>query len=130
MANERESSNYTIYENGDLGEIHIADEVVAVIAGIAATETSGVAAMAGSPGNLQKEIISRLGMQVLSKGVNIEIEDGKVKVSVSVVIEYGFSIPEVTAAIQERVSSEIETMTGLKVTAVNVSVVDVNLENE
>lgn len=130
MANERESSNYTVYENGDLGEIRIADEVVAVIAGIAATETKGVAAMAGSPGNLQKEIISRLGMKVLSKGVNIEIEDGKVKVSVSVIIDYGCSIPEVTAAIQERVSSEIETMTGLKVTAVNVSVVDVNLENE
>ena len=62
MANERENNtNYTIYENGPLGEVQIANEVVAIIAGIAATEVDGVAAMAG---DVQKELVSKLGMKV------------------------------------------------------------------
>ena len=74
MANERENNtNYTIYENGPLGEVQIANEVVAIIAGIAATEVDGVAAMAG---DIQKELVSKLGMKVLSKGVRIAFEDG------------------------------------------------------
>ena len=64
MANERENNtNYTIYENGPLGEVQIANEVVAIIAGIAATEVDGVAAMAG---DVQKELVSKLGMKDLS----------------------------------------------------------------
>jgi uncharacterized alkaline shock family protein YloU len=131
MANEHENgTNYTIYENGDLGEVKIADEVVAVIAGIAATEVEGVAGMAGSSGKIQREIISRLGMKVLSKGVSINVSGNEVEVVISVILHYGCSIPEVTAAIQDKVKREIETMTGLTVTSVNVRVVDVNLENE
>ena len=73
MANERENNtNYTIYENGPLGEVQIANEVVAIIAGIAATEVDGVVAMAG---DVQKELVSKLGMKVLSKGVRIAFED-------------------------------------------------------
>ncbi len=131
MANEREhGASYKLYDKGDLGEVHIADEVIAVIAGIATMEVDGVASMAGSTKDLQKEIISKLGMKVLSKGVRIKVEDGKVTAGISVVLHYGRSIPEVTKAIQDKVSSEIENMTGLTVEAVNVDVVDVNLENE
>lgn len=128
MANERENNtNYTIYENGALGEVQIADEVVAIIAGIAATEVEGVAAMAG---NIQKELVSKLGMKVLSKGVRISVEEGKVSVDLSIILDYGYSIPEVTKAVQERVKNTIETMTGLKVADVNIRIADVKIDNE
>ena len=131
MANERERGvSYKIYDNGGLGQVHISDEVIAVIAGTATMEVEGVASMAGTAKDIQKEIISKLGMKVLSKGVGIKVEDGKVEADISVVLNYGKSIPEVTQAIQEKVSSEIENMTGMTVSAVNVDVVDVNLENE
>ena len=131
MANERASdASYKIYDKGNLGEVHIADEVIAVIAGIATMEVDGVASMVGGTRDLQKEIISKLGMKVLSKGVSIKVEDGAVTADLSVVLDYGRSIPEVTKAVQDKVSSEIENMTGMTVAAVNVDVVDVNLENE
>ncbi len=128
MANERENTtNYTIYENGSLGEVQIADEVVAIIAGIAATEVEGVAAMAG---NIQKEFVSKLGMKVLSKGVRITVTEGEVAVDLSIILDYGYSIPEVTGNVQERVKNAIETMTGLKVSNVDIRVADVKMENE
>lgn len=128
MANERENTtNYTIYENGSLGEVQIADEVVAIIAGIAATEVEGVAAMAG---NIQKEFVSKLGMKVLSKGVRISVEEGEVTVDLSIILDYGYSIPEVTGSVQEKVKNTIETMTGLKVADVNIRVADVKIDNE
>jgi uncharacterized alkaline shock family protein YloU len=131
MANEREHGvSYKIYDKGSLGEVHIADEVIAVIAGIATMEVEGVASMAGTAKDIQKEIISKLGMKVLSKGVGIKVEDDKVEADISVVLSYGKSIPEMTKAIQEKVTTEIENMTGMTVGAVNVDVVDVNLENE
>lgn len=128
MANERENNtNYTIYENGSLGEVQIADEVVAIIAGIAATEAEGVAAMAG---NIQKEFVSKLGMKVLSKGVRISVEEGKVSVDLSIILDYGYSIPGVTKTVQEKVKNAIETMTGLTVADVNIRVADVKIDNE
>jgi uncharacterized alkaline shock family protein YloU len=131
MANEREHGvSYKIYDKGSLGQVHIADEVIAVIAGIATMEVEGVASMAGTAKDIQKEIISKLGMKVLSKGVGIKVENDQVEANISVVLSYGKSIPEVTKAIQEKVSTEIENMTGMTVAAVNVDVVDVNLENE
>ncbi len=130
MANERETTNYTIYENDALGDVRIADEVIAIIAGISAMDVEGVVSMAGNGKSLQKEIISRLGNKVLSKGVKIHMEEGRVRADLSVVLDYGCSIPEVTAAIQEKVKSSIETMTGLEVEAVNVQVADVKLEEE
>lgn len=128
MANERENTtNYTIYENGSLGEVQIADEVVAIIAGIAATEVEGVAAMAG---NIQKEFISKLGMKVLSKGVRISVEEGVVTVDLSIILDNGYNIPDVAGNVQERVKNTVETMTGLKVADVNIRVADVKIDNE
>jgi uncharacterized alkaline shock family protein YloU len=130
MANERENTNYTIYENAALGDVRIADEVVAIIAGIAAMDVEGVVSMAGNSKSLQKEIISRFGNKVLSKGVNIHMEEGCVEAELSVILDYGCVIPDVTAAIQEKVKSAIETMTGLTVKSVSVLVADVKLEDE
>ena len=114
-------------KDGHLGEVKIADEVVAIIAGLAATEGEGVSSMAG---NITNELVSKLGMKVLSKGVRIAFEDSGIRVDLSIILEYGCSIPEVTAAVQERVKSSIETMTGLKVVDVNIRVADVKIDNE
>ena len=110
-----------------VGEVRIADEVVAIIAGLAATEVDGVSSMAG---NITNEIVSKLGMKNLSKGIMTEIVDNEVKVDVAINIAYGFRIPEVSAKVQEKVKSAIENMTGLTVAVVNVRIASVSMEND
>ena len=110
-----------------VGEVRIADEVVAIIAGLAATEVDVVSSMAG---NITNEIVSKLGMKNLSKGIMTEIVDKEVKVDVAINIAYGFSIPEVSAKVQEKVKSAIENMTGLTVAVVNVRIASVSMEND
>ncbi|MCI5621208.1 MAG: Asp23/Gls24 family envelope stress response protein [Lachnospiraceae bacterium] len=110
----------------NLGQVHIADEVVAIIAGLAATEVEGVASMAG---NITNELVSRLGMKNLSKGVKVDVIEDIVDVEVSLNIAYGYSIPDVSAKVQEKVKSAIETMTGLSVAMVNVRIATVDMRN-
>lgn len=110
----------------NLGEVHVADEVVAIIAGLAATEVEGVASMAG---NITNELVSKLGMKNLSKGVKVEVADKTVSVEVALNISYGYSIPEVSEKVQEKVKSAIETMTGLSVAIVNVRIATVDMKN-
>ena len=117
---------YKIRED-QLGEIQVADEVVAIVAGLAATEVEGVSSMAG---NITNDIVSRLGMKNLSKGVRITMEDGNVIVSVALNIAYGYSIPEVSQKVQEKVKNAIETMTGLTVAGVNVRIAEVDMRTE
>lgn len=108
-----------------VGEVKIADDVVATIAGLAATEIEGVASMQG---NLTNELVGKLGMKNLSKGVRIEVVSGSVHVELSVVMKYGYSIPKTSQAVQERVKSAIENMTGLYVQEVNIKIVGVEAE--
>ena len=110
----------------NLGEVHVADEVVAIIAGLAATEVEGVACMAG---NITNELVSKLGMKNLSKGVKVEVAEKTVSVEVALNISYGYSIPEVSEKVQEKVKSAIETMTGLSVAIVNVRIATVDMKN-
>ena len=110
----------------NLGEVHVADEVVAIIAGLAATEVEGVASMAG---NITNELVSKLGMKNLSKGVKVEVAEETVSVEVALNISYGYSIPEVSERVQEKVKSAIETMTGLSVAIVNVRIATVDMKN-
>ncbi len=116
---------YSIKED-NLGEVNIADEVVTIIAGLAATEVDGVSSMAG---NITNELVSRLGKKNLSKGVKVEVVDNTVRVDVSLNIAYGYAIPDISAKVQERIKSAIETMTGLEVGAVNVRIVSVDMAN-
>ena len=109
----------------NLGEVHVADEV-AIIAGLAATEVEGVASMAG---NITNELVSKLGMKNLSKGVKVEVAEKTVSVEVALNISYGYSIPEVSEKVQEKVKSAIETMTGLSVAIVNVRIATVDMKN-
>jgi len=128
MANEQEDRrSYNVHGEGIMGEVNIADEVVAIIAGLAATEVKGVASMAG---NITNELVAKLGMKNLSKGVRIEVDKDTVTVGLAINIEYGYSIPEVARAVQEKVKNAIETMTGLNVLEINIRIADVNLEND
>ena len=121
MAENRKTFNI---KSDQFGEVKVADEVVAIIAGLATTEVEGVASMAG---NITNEIVSKLGMKNLSKGIMVEVMDGEVKVDVAINIDYGFSIPEVSAKVQDRIKSTIENMTGLNVAVVNVRIASVDM---
>lgn len=127
MSNEIENSTYSICENKGMCNVKVADEVVCIIAGLATTEVAGVAYMSG---NITNELVSKLGMKSLAKGVTVKITDGTVEVFVSVILDYGYSIPEVSSKIQEKVVSAIETMTGLTVAEVNVKIAGVKVENK
>lgn len=107
-----------------LGEVKIADEVVAIIAGLASTEVEGVSSMAG---NITNELVSRLGMKNLSKGIRVDVSDGVVRVDVALNIAYGYAIPDVSAKVQEKVKTAIENMTGLEVSCVNVRIASVDM---
>lgn len=114
-------------KSDQLGEVKIADEVVAIVAGLAATEVDGVSSMAG---NITNEIVSKLGMRNLSKGIQVEATDDEIKVSVAINIAYGYNIPDVSAKVQDKVASAIENMTGLHVAEVNVRIASVDMDNQ
>ena len=116
-----------IHEDSQLGEVQIADEVVATIAGLAATEVEGVASMTG---NITNELIGKLGVKNLSKGVKVLVTDRSVDVDLALNIEYGYSIMKVSEKVQDRVKSAIENMTGLEVAMVNIRIVNVNMGKE
>mgnify|MGYP000800517053 FL=1 len=119
-----ERNIYTIQNDASKGEIKIADEVVAIIAALAATEVEGVASMAG---NITNELIGKLGMKNLSKGVKVDVLEGIVTVSLALNLKYNYSIVEVSARVQEKVKNAIENMTGLEVADVNIKVAGVEL---
>mgnify|MGYP000526788070 CR=1 FL=1 len=118
---KEEKNTYTIKTDENLGEIKIADEVVAIIAGLAAMEVEGVASMAG---NATRELISKLGMKSLSKGVKVDVLDGIVTVSLALNLNYGYSIKDITSKVQEKVKTAIENMTGLEVADVNIRLLE------
>jgi uncharacterized alkaline shock family protein YloU len=107
--------------------IKIADEVVAVIAGLAATEVKGVAGMAGG---IVGGITERLGLKNLQRGVKVEVGTKETVLDLYIIVEYGARIPEVAQSVQEEVRRAVETMTGLKVVQVNVHVQGVAFERE
>ena len=106
--------------------IKISNEVVAVIAGVAVSEVRGVASMQGGFAGGIGEVLS--GKKNLAKGIKVETEDDKVKIDVNIIVEYGTRIPDIAFEIQNRVKKSIESMTGLKVTEVNVHVQGVSIE--
>lgn len=122
-----ERNSYTIQNDTSMGEVKIADEVVAIIAALAATEVEGVASMAG---NITNELISKLGMKNLSKGVKVDVLEGVVTVSLALNMKYNYSIVEVSAKVQEKVKTAVENMTGLEVADVNVKVAGVEMEGQ
>ena len=126
MAEKESRSTRRVYEKDKLGEVQIADEVVAIIAGLAATEVEGVDSMAG---NITNELVGKLGMKNLSKGVKVDVTEEHVSVDISLNVKYGYKIPHVCEKVQERVKTAIENMTGLMVLDVNVKIAGVNMES-
>ena len=123
-----EIEEVTISESTDNNEIKIADDVVAVIAGVAVSEVSGVAEMAGGFAGGITEVLS--GKKNLAKGIKVEVLEKETKIDVNIIVEYGVRIPDVAFEIQNRVKKAVETMTGLKVIEVNVHVQGVSTETE
>ena len=125
MSKEENQNNYTVQSEESFGQVQIADEVVAIIAGLAATEVEGVASMAG---NITNELVGKLGMKNLSKGIKVTVEDGVVRVDVALNVAYGYSVPKICQKVQEKVKASIENMTGLEVSSVNIRIASVSME--
>lgn len=124
MEKTLEQNTYVLQEDDEFGTVKIADDVVAIIAGLAATEVKGVVAMAG---NISNELMSKMGVKNLAKGVKVEVTGKCVKADLALIVEYGYNIPAVSQKVQEKVKSTVENMTGLEVTDVNVRIAGVNM---
>lgn len=110
-------------EEVNMGIVKISDEVVGVIAGLAATEIKGVVGMSANLVGGITQILT--GKKNLSKGVKVTVGENSSTIDLYVVVEYGMNIPEVCNNVQENVKKTVETMTGLIVDAVNVHVQNV-----
>ena len=119
-------NNVTILETeNNIGSIQVADDVVAMIASLAATEIEGVSAMVG---NITNELMSKVGMSKLTKGVKVDVLDNVATVDLTIILEYGFNIPETCQKVQTRVKTAIENMTGLTVSDVNIRISSVKVQ--
>ncbi len=126
--NEQNVNEEALIEAEQNKGIKIADDVVAVIAGVAVSEVPGVYGMAGGFAGGITEVLS--GKKNLSKGIKVEVGEKETKIDVNIIVEYGTRIPEVAFEIQNRVKKAVETMTGLKVIETNVHVQGVNTDNQ
>lgn len=122
---KEERNTYTIRKDESVGEVKIADEVVASIAAFAVMDVEGVSSIGGSSREM-----GRLNMKSPGKGVKIDVLEGIVTVTLTVNLLYGYSLIDVSGRIQEKVKSSIESMTGLTVADVNVRVAGVHVPEE
>ena len=106
---------HVIHEKEEIGKVIISDEVFSLIAGLAAMEVEGVNSMAG---NITRELVAKLAMKV-------EVQDESVTVYMSLNIDFGYNIPQVSAKVQERVKASVENMTGFHVETVNIKIAGV-----
>ena len=111
-------------DTAHVGTVQIADDVIAMIASLAAAEIDGVTSLAG---NITNEKMSKVAMKKLTRGVRVSTKDNAVALDLAIVMEYGYNIPETCKKVQERVQNSIETMTGLTVTDVNIRIASVNM---
>lgn len=116
-----------VSRSDELGTIHISEDVLAVIAAAAALEVEGVSSLAA---NLGSDIAELLGKKNWTKGVHIQVEEESVRVDISILVKYGYTIQKVAKAVQEAVATAVESMSGLSVSAVNVNVGGVSFEKE
>ena len=118
----------TVYDsNTNNGTVTYANDVIATIAGVAATEVSGVAGMSGG---ISSGITEMLGKKNLTKGVKVEVGTQEAAIDLNIVVEYGSELHKVAEAVQENVKKAVETMTGLQVVEVNVNILGVKVKAE
>lgn len=125
MEKDSKRNTYVLQDNENCGAVQIADDVVAMIAGLAATEVDGVSAMAG---NITNELMSKVGVKNLAKGVHVEVFGKRVTVDLSVTMGYGYNIPATCQKVQIKVKNAIENMTGLTVEYVNIRIAGVSIQ--
>nr|WP_041914291.1 Asp23/Gls24 family envelope stress response protein [Selenomonas ruminantium] len=116
-----------VKKDNSLGSIRIADEVVSIIAGLAATEVEGIAGMSGG---IAGGIAEMLGRKNFAKGVKVEVGEKEAAVDLYIIVKYGVRIPDVALAAQENVKQAIENMTGLSVVEVNIHVQGVGFPDD
>lgn len=114
-------------EEKDTGKIKIESDVVAMIAGLAATDTDGVAGMSGG---ITEGWAKKVSGKNIAKGVRVEVGETETAIDLRVIIKYGYKIHEVAAILQQNVKDAVESMTGLKVVEVNVHVEDVEFQKD
>ena len=118
------TNTFKIYDDS-IGEVEIADSVVAVIGGLAALDADGVASLRGG---ITSDMITKTGMKKLARGINVSVSGGEVTANVSFELEYGSNLVDVSENVQTMVKNAIENMTGLAVTSVNINIFGVNVE--
>ena len=123
MAIDKEKS--VQLSNEVLGEVRIADSVVANIALLAAKETEGVF---DTVGNAANEIMTNVGVKSASKGVRVEIIDSVVSIDLALIMQYGYNIPNTCKKVQDKVKNSIENMTGLEVSDVRIRIAGINIQ--
>ena len=122
---EKHKKAVVLKNEENVGVVQIADDVVAMIASLATTEVEGVCAMSG---NITNELMSRVGMKKLTKGVKVEVLNNSVVVFLAVTVEYGYNIPATCQKVQAKVKAAIENMTGLNCTDVNIRIAGVKVK--
>ncbi len=124
MEKEIDKNAVVLKDEENVGVVQIADDVVAMIASLAATEVEGVSAMAG---NITNELMSKVGVKKLTKGVKVDILESNVTVDLALTMEYGYNIPATCQQVQAKVKNAIENMTGLTCTDVNIRIAGVKV---
>lgn len=128
---ENQPANVQLETNNN-GTVSFATDVIATIVGLATTEVEGVNSMYGGSTTSLADIFTRRSNNTkgLTRGVRVDMADNALSVAVSIIVDYGFPVPEIARSIQENVKKAVETMSGLTVTSVNVHVQGVNFDRE
>ena len=121
---EQNTNTYTIYHSEGLGKVKISDDVIAIIAGVAATDVEGVGSIGPS---ITRDTILKSGVKKIKNAVAAEVVENKVTISIAANLEYGTNVLETSRNIQEKIKYQIEGMTGLEVVAVNVKIASVDI---
>lgn len=111
----------------EYGNVNISDDVIGIISSIAAAEITGIS---GLSGKITEDLVEMLGKKNFTKGVKVEVKEDRVEIDLNLIVDYGVKIPDVSWRVQENVKTAVESMTGLKVLAVNVHVNGINLKKK
>lgn len=126
MEREIDKNTVVLKDETNVGEVQIADDVVAMIATLAAAEVDGVYPV----GNASNDLMSKVGVKKLTKGVRVDLQQNNVNVDLAINMDYGYNIPGTCQQVQNKVKTAIENMTGLVCNNVNIRIAGVNMKKD